>query len=98
MDEINSIKRALKSQFKMTALGPCRHYLGMGVTRDRSRGLIYLSLSTYITKVLRQFGLDGCHSVSTPMDRREHLKLERINTDPDPEILEWYQPAIGALL
>lgn len=75
-DEINSIKRALKGQFKMTDLGPCQHYLGMGVTRDRDRGLIYLSLSTCITKVLRQFGLDGCHSVSTPMDRKEYLKLE----------------------
>lgn len=53
MDEINSIKCALKGQFKMIDLGPCRHYLGMGVTRDRSRGLIYLSFSTYITKVLR---------------------------------------------
>lgn len=98
MDEINSIKRALKSQFKMTDLGPCRHYLGMGVTRDRSRGLLYLSFSAYITKVLHQFGLDGCHSVSTSMDREEYLKLERSKTGPDPEILEWCQPAIGALL
>lgn len=36
--------------------------------------------------------------MSTPMDRKEYLKLERSNIDPDPEILEWYLPAIGALL
>lgn len=29
MDEIYSIKRALKGQFKMTGLGPCQHYLGI---------------------------------------------------------------------
>ena len=32
IDEINSIKRALKSQLKMTNLGICQHYLGMEVT------------------------------------------------------------------
>ncbi len=32
IDEINSIKRALKSQLKMTNLGLCQHYLGMEVT------------------------------------------------------------------
>ncbi len=98
IDEINSIERALKGQLRMTDLGSCRHYLGMEVTRDCSRGLIYLWSSPYITKVLCQFGLNGCHSVSTFMDRKEYFKLERSNTDPDPEILEWYQPAIGALL
>ncbi len=70
IDKINSIKRALKKQFKMTDLGPCKYYLGMGVTQDCSRGLIYLLLSTYITKVLRQFRLDGCYSISIPMDRK----------------------------
>ncbi len=82
----------------MKNLGPCQHYLGIGLTRNRSRGLIYLSLSTYIIKILRQFGLDGCHYVFTPMDWKEYLKLERSNTYPDPEILKRYQPAISALL
>ena len=59
MDEINRIKCALKYQFKMTDFRLYQHYLGITATRDCSWGLIYLSLCTYITKVMRQFGLDG---------------------------------------
>lgn len=88
MEEINNIKHALRGQFKMTDLGPCRHYLSMEVTRDSHCGLIHLSLSTYIKRVLRHFGLDGCHSESTPIDRKKYLKLEQSNSDPDPKILE----------
>ncbi len=36
--------------------------------------------------------------MSTLKDRKKYLKLERGNTYLDPEILEWYQPAIGVLL
>ncbi len=38
IDEINSMKLTLKGRFKMTDLRSCRHYFGIGVTRDRSRG------------------------------------------------------------
>lgn len=68
------------------------------MTQDHGQDLIYLSLSTYITKVLYQFGLDRYHSVSTLIDWKKYLKLEQNNTDPYPEILQWYQLAIGALL
>lgn len=75
-----------------------KHYLDIRVTQDCGWGLIYLSLFTYITKALHQFGLDRWHFVSTSIDWKKYLKLEQSNIDSDLEILEWYQLAIGALL
>lgn len=95
MNEINNIKRVLKEQFKMTDLGLCKYYLGMEVTPNYNQGLIYLSLSIYIIKVLCQFGRDGYHSIPTPIDQKEYLNLEQSNIDPDLKILEQYQLAIG---
>lgn len=82
----------------MTDMGLCQHYLCIKVTQDYTWGLIYLLLSTYIKKILRQFGLDGYHSLFIAIDWRKYLKLEQSNTDLDSEILEQYQLAIDVLL
>ena len=88
MDKINNIKYVFKGQFKMTNLGSCQYYLSIEMTRYYNHDFIHLLLSTYIKKVLHQFGLIGCHFISTPMDRKEYLRLEYSNTDLDPKILE----------
>ena len=88
IDAMNSIKFALKRQFKIKNLRPCQYYLGIGLTWYCSRSLIFLSLFTYITKTLCQFGHEGCHFVYTAMDRKEYVNLEWSNTDLDLEIWE----------
>jgi hypothetical protein len=56
----------------MTDLGPCHHYLGMEITRDRSNHTLHLSQRTYIEKVLERYGMLSCKADSTPMSTSIH--------------------------
>ena len=52
----------------MIDIGPCSHYLGMAITRDRSHRILRLSQKGYLEKVLRDFNMWESKPVSTPMD------------------------------
>ncbi|XP_044721122.1 reverse transcriptase (RNA-dependent DNA polymerase) domain-containing protein [Hirsutella rhossiliensis] len=65
--EVQRIKDALSKRFQMTDLGPCSHYLGIKVTRDRARRRIELSQRAYIEKILRTYNMSDCNPTDTPM-------------------------------
>ncbi|KAJ6436310.1 Gag-Pol polyprotein [Purpureocillium lavendulum] len=66
-EEIQQLKTALGNRFQMTDLGPCSHYLGMVVTRDRKSRTIRLSQKAYIEKILKDFGMCEAKPQHTPM-------------------------------
>ncbi|KAM4061991.1 reverse transcriptase (RNA-dependent DNA polymerase) [Hirsutella rhossiliensis] len=78
-EEIQKLKNALSNRFQMTDLGPCNHYLGMAVTRDRRNRTIRLSQKGYIEKVLKDFGMCEAKPQYTPM------KTDQIETPEDYE-------------
>ena len=43
----------------MKDLGDANHILGMRIRRDRGQGLLYLSQTEYIGKVLQRFHMEG---------------------------------------
>ncbi|KAM6514095.1 hypothetical protein FALCPG4_18898 [Fusarium falciforme] len=96
-DEIVAVKQALCNKFKMTDLGPCKYYLGMSLRRDRANRSISLSQTTYLEKILRDFGMDQCAPNVTPVATSKF-------GEPDPdykatdELKEWYAKAIGSLM
>ncbi|KJZ70562.1 hypothetical protein HIM_10030 [Hirsutella minnesotensis 3608] len=94
--EIQKLKDALSKRFQMTDLGPCSHYLGMTVTRDRRNRTIRLSQKGYIEKVLKDFGMCEAKPQYTPMttDRIE----TPVDYEPTDEIKTWYAKAIGSLM
>jgi hypothetical protein len=51
----------------MTDLGQLSHYLGMKITISSDQNQLILTQSTYMKKVLKQFGMEECKPVSTPM-------------------------------
>ncbi len=55
--EINHLKMALTSRFKITNLGPVTHYLGLRIIRDVTAGTMFLSQETYIQKIMERFGM-----------------------------------------
>ena len=56
--DIAELKQKLSSQFDMKDLGDAHHILGMRVTRDRKKGLLYLSQEEYVLhKVLEHFNM-----------------------------------------
>lgn len=73
--DIVDLKQKLSSQFDMKDLGDAHHILGMRVTRDRKKGLLYLCQEEYVHKVLEHFSMYSGRSVSTPLPA--YLKLSK---------------------
>jgi len=95
--EIPKLKKELAVRFKMTDLGPCHHYLGMEITRDRGNRTLHLSQRTYIEKVLERFGMLQCKADVTPMSTSIHLVPETGN-QTSKEAVTHYQSIIGSLM
>lgn len=59
--DFNKLKKELMSLFDMIDLGPCRHYLGMEVIRDRKARTITLCQKSYLKNILERFGMANSH-------------------------------------
>nr|GEV74051.1 retrotransposon protein, putative, Ty1-copia subclass [Tanacetum cinerariifolium] len=71
--EIESTKSLLKKEFKMKELGEAKKILGMEIVRDRSRKIMRVSQSRYVSKILNNFIIDNGKSVK--MSLGGHFKL-----------------------
>jgi Reverse transcriptase (RNA-dependent DNA polymerase) len=65
-EDIVKLKQALKSEYKISDLGPIKHCLGWEINRDRKNGILTISQRQYIKDVLKRFGMEDCKVVSTP--------------------------------
>ena len=59
----------------MKDLGDANHILGMRITQDHKKGLLYLSQKEYVHKVLERFNMQKGKSLSTPLPA--YLKLNK---------------------
>nr|GFB24002.1 retrotransposon protein, putative, Ty1-copia subclass [Tanacetum cinerariifolium] len=66
--ESGSTKSLLKREFDMKDLEEAKKILGMEIIRDRSRKIIRVSQSGYISKILNNFRIDNGKSVQMPLD------------------------------
>ena len=73
MDEMATLQSKLNDAFDMKDLGHANHILGMRITRDRQKRLLYFSQSEYVDKVLRRLNMEGGKTVSVPL--ASYLKL-----------------------
>ncbi|MCO5557674.1 hypothetical protein L7F22_011243 [Adiantum nelumboides] len=69
------LKTKLKSTFDMKDLGAANHILGMRITRDRKKRLLYLSQKEYVHKVLDRFNMQKGKALSAPLSG--YLKLSK---------------------
>ena len=98
---IQRLKDQLSAEFEMKDLGAARRILGMDIIRDKSRHILTLSQSDYLTKVLRTFGMSECRAVSTPLGSQ--IKLQALTKDQEREQEEEmrkvpYSSAVGSLM
>jgi len=84
---IISFKLFLGEDFKITDLGELKHMLGVLVTRDCSRCLIYLSQIAHIQYTITCFGLEDLTPVSTSLAVRLNLTLSQLPTTKAKNIL-----------
>ncbi|GJV82254.1 retrovirus-related pol polyprotein from transposon TNT 1-94 [Tanacetum coccineum] len=74
--EIGSTKSLLKKEFDMKELGEEKKILGMEIVRDRSRKMLRVSQSGYVSKILNNFRIDNGKSVKMPLGRHFKLSLK----------------------
>ena len=101
-EDIGWIKNCLAKAFEMTDLGELSTFLGLEITRDRSKGLLTLGQHQYIDRILQRHGMQDARPCLTPLAPNTRLPA---TTEPDPtpttnkEVsLELYQSAVGSLM
>jgi hypothetical protein len=93
-DLTENLITALKTEFEVKDLGGI-HWL-LGIKIDLTDDGITLSQRTYIDKILERFGMQDCHSVSTPLDPNH--KLRSGTSDERTDDITLYQQIIGSLM
>jgi len=91
----------LGKYFKLRDLGPTSLLLGVEISRNRAKRMIYLSQRQYIINKLDEFKMTDCNPVGTPM-----LPGLKLSTEQSPQTLEEkeemkeipYINAVGSLL
>jgi hypothetical protein len=90
------VKAKLSEKYKITNFGPARQLLGIEIHRDGTG--ISLSQKPYITTILRRFGMEHTHSISTPMDPNIKLDLAEDRGEKELEDITDYQAVVGSLM
>ena len=82
----------------MKDLGPAKQILGMKISRDRSKKLLWLSQERYIEKVLERFNMKDAKSVISPLAGHHKLTSKQCPTSKkEKEEMRKvpYQSAVG---
>jgi hypothetical protein len=98
LDIIKQLKIELAKRYEITDLGEIKSYLGMRITRDRSRRHIEIDQSDYLKGVLNRFNMADANSHPTPLPAGAEtflIKYEETATAPE---IKHYQSLIGSLL
>jgi len=90
------VKAKLSEKYKITNLGPARQFLGIEIHRDGTG--VSLGQKGYITTILRRFGMEHTHGVSTPMDPNVKLDLAEDRGEKELKEITDYQAVVGSLM
>ena len=91
-----SAKEMLHRKFEMSDLGEVKSILGMSIDRNREKGILYINQKSYFEEILRNFGMEDCKPVSTPMEPGK--QFEKTPDDKDGVDTQRYQSIIGSLI
>ena len=99
--QIEETKQLLMREFEMKDLGKARKILGMEIHRNRAEKVLTLSQSSYIEKVLKNYGMGECKPVTTPLAAHFNLsKKDCPQTDEEEEYMSKvpYANTVGSLM
>jgi hypothetical protein len=94
--EANTIIADLSSLFEITENVEPKFHLGCTIERWRSRRTIKLHQQAYVQSILRDFRMESCNSVQTPMDPGTRLKPREAD-DNCSEVFD-YPAFVGKVL
>jgi hypothetical protein len=79
----------------MQDLDPVQQFLGIQVVRDRPNRTLNLHQKPYIESILKQFGMEQCNGVETPLEPNIQLSAIEFTASPTDQLA--YQHAIGRI-
>lgn len=93
---VEFLKSKLSSEFDIKDLGEAKQCLGVRISRDYKNNVIFLDQENYIDQVLKNFGMENCKVVKTPMENKVNFgNITESNTDLSNVP---YQKLIGSLM
>jgi len=90
------VKAKLSEKYKITNLGTARHFLGIKIHGNGTG--VSLRQKSYIITILRRFGMEHTHDVSTRMDPNVKLDLPEDRREKQLEDITDYQAVVGSLM
>lgn len=92
--EMGRLKESLSKVFSMKDLGEVRHFLGLQIERNIQTGVMKLSQTHFIERLLAKFKMTECKPKSVPVEQNLKLKLcESVKPDNKP-----YRELVGCLM
>ena len=98
LEDISWVKKQLSARFEMTDLGELSSFIGVQVSRDRTRRTLKVSQESYISRVLHDHGMGWCATVTTPVESGVRLLKSEEGFVSDPSNRQQYQSAVGSLM
>lgn len=101
-DENDRLKAQMREAWTISDLGTPRYLVGVSIEWDRTNHTVALSQTTFIDRVVQQFGQQESHPVSLPMDPGLKLRRPRRELQTQEEIDDIkripYRSLVGCLL
>ncbi|KAD5962030.1 hypothetical protein E3N88_13503 [Mikania micrantha] len=99
--EIEDTKSILMEEFEMKCLGEAKKIIGMEILRDRQNKQLKVCQMSYITKVLKNYGMENSKVVKTPLGL--HFKLSNADSPTTADEISYmnkvpYANAVGSLM
>ena len=95
-NRLETIKQILKTEYKMTDLGPISFILGISIIRNRKTRQIKLHQPRHIKAALERFNMENANISHTPTEPSKQLQKATDSNIPNPNTP--YRQAIGSLM
>jgi hypothetical protein len=95
-DIVREAYKSLSQNLTVKDLGPINQFLGIKITRDRSKRLIRFDQKEYTEKILNRFGIKESTRPITPLPIG--VKLEPNPDQASPEDISQFQQEIGSIM
>lgn len=93
---VEATKVILEQNYQLRDMGDLSDYLGLQITRDRSRGLLFVNQEKYMHKFFHKFYLTECLPASLSTPSTEALMPSFVIATFEEQFL--YQAMIGSLM
>ena len=97
LNSINNVKTVLKSSFEMKDLGLIHSFLGIRIQYFLDQGIMLLDQTKLIQSVLKQYGMEDCKGITTPLNESKSLLQYQEKNDLLRESYP-YREVIGSLM